>query len=413
MRRTLVSIVAVLVIFLAIGPVAAGAQQLLGPRLPGPPPGQPQAIPGQYIVELHPWADRDAVTHDHGLAPFFRYDIIKGFAVSMSAVAASRLGADSRVRSVSPDVVVHAFAKPGGPGGPGDTTCTVPDSAMPVFVPEAPTGVRRVGADTQWATATGDGVNVAIIDTGIDFCHPDLKANYKGGTNLLSRRKAPKDDNGHGTHVAGIIGGRQNDFGVVGMAPRAWFYAVKVLDASGSGSTSAVIRGIDWAVAHGMKVANLSLGAFDMSLGSGPMCSAVNNAVTAGVTVVAAAGNSAFETIYFTPANCALSLTVSGFVDVNGVVGGGGSTTVSGVPEYDDTFAESFSNYSDYCWDLDGDGLCTEADKLVVNLMAPSVDILSTLPTYPVTLNDPAGYNRALNYDRLTGTSMAAPHVAG
>jgi len=135
--------------------------------------------------------------------------------------------------------------------------------------------------------------------------------------------------------------------------------------------------------------------------------------VVAGVTVVAAAGNSAFEALYFTPANCPDSLTVSAFVDLNGSAGGNGSVTINGVLEYEETFANSFSNYSDFCWDLNGDGQCTDADTLVVNLMALGVKIFSTLPTSPVTLNDPTGADKELNYDTLTGTSMATPHVAG
>ena len=129
--------------------------------------------------------------------------------------------------------------------------------------------------------------------------------------------------------------------------------------------------------------------------------------MVAGVTVVAAAGNSAFEALYFTPANCPDSLTVSAFVDLNGSAGGNGSVTINGVLEYEETFANSFSNYSDFCWDLNGDGQCTDADTLVVNLMALGVKIFSTLPTSPVTLNDPTGADKELNYDTLTGTSMA------
>lgn len=415
MKRTAWSIASLLLALIAGNPGAAAAQRLLGPALPSVPPGAAQVVPDQYIVELHPWAHRDTVIADFAVRALFRYEVINGFAARLAAPAVAHLAADPRVQRISPDLVVHAFPKPPGPpggggGGGGGTSCPTPEPTMTVFPLEAPTGVRRVGAD---GVLTGEGIKVAVIDTGVDYCHPDLKPNYKGGTNLVDRKKPPRDDNGHGTHVAGTIAAAQNDFGVVGVAPRAWLYAVKVLDAAGSGSSSAVIKGIDWARTNNMDVANLSLGAFDMSLGSGPMCTAVNNAVASGVTVVAAAGNSAFETAYFTPANCALSLTVSAFTDVNGQVGGGGSTTVQGLPEYDDTFAETFSNYSSYCWDLDGDGLCTAADKLVVSLMAPGVDILSTMPTYTVTLNDPAGYNRALDYDILTGTSMAAPHVAG
>ncbi len=394
----------------------AHAQQLIGPTPLPPPPGVPEVIPGQFIVELRPGVNRDAFINEHRVAAFHHYTLINGFAARMSQTAADRLAADARVRSVHPDLVVRAFAKPSAPGGGGGNSgggSTCPDTSSAMSDPQiVPTGISRIGASSASTTGTGAGVKVAVIDTGIDLCHPDLKANLKGGVNLLAK-KPPTDDHGHGTHVAGIIGAVDNAFGVVGVAPQAALYAVKVLDKDGSGSLSTAIKGLDWAAKNQMKVANLSLGAFDFSLGSGPMCTAVANAVAAGVTVVAAAGNSAFEALYFTPANCPDSLTVSAFVDLNGIVGGDGSVTINEILEYDDTFADSFSNYSDYCWDLDGNSQCSDADTLIVSLMAPGVEILSTLPTSSVTLNDPTSANKQLNYDTLTGTSMAAPHVAG
>ncbi len=399
-----------------VGP--AHAQQLIGPTPLPAPLGVPEVIPGQFVVELRPGVDRDIFINKHRLAAFHRYTLLNGFAARIPQAVADRLAADAQVRSVHPDLVVRAFAKPSGPpsgggrSGSGDSTCP-PDTPDTMPEPQViPTGVSRVGADSAWTAGTGAGVKVAVIDTGIDLCHPDLKANIKGGVNLVAK-KPPTDDHGHGTHVAGIIGALKNGFGVVGVAPSAWLYAVKVLDKEGSGSLSTAIKGLDWAVKNKMKVANLSLGAFDFFPGSSPMCTAVANAVAAGITVVVAAGNSAYEALYFTPANCPDSLTVSAFVDLDGSLGGKGSVTINGVLENDDTFADSFSNYSDFCWDLDDNGQCTDTDAFVVSLMAPGVEILSTLPTTPVTLNDSTGANKHLHYDTLTGTSMAAPHVAG
>jgi subtilisin family serine protease len=85
---------------------------------------------------------------------------------------------------------------------------------------------------------------------------------------------------------------------------------------------------------------------------------------------------------------------------------------VPGVFEQDDTFAETFSSHSNYCWDADGDGFCTTADSPVIDLMAPAVEVLSTLPTYPATINGP-DFGKSLDYGTLTGTSAAAPHLAG
>ncbi|MFQ5962283.1 MAG: S8 family serine peptidase [Candidatus Methylomirabilales bacterium] len=418
-------------LLLLVGSVVspAYAQQLLGPT-PVPPPGiEPEVIPGQYIVELKRAVERDAFINEHRVAAFRRYTIINGFAARMSERAAIRLAANVRIRSVSPDLVVHASPKPdsppgkkgGGGGGDGDepTGGNCPDfSSNPAFDPTAnpevaPTGVSRI--DALSATATGAGVKVAVIDTGIDPCHPDLVANYKGGKNLLKKgNNPPLDDNGHGTHVAGIIAAAANGFGVVGVAPEVDLYAVKVLDAKGEGTLSTVIKGLDWAAKNKMRVANLSLTAIDFSFAMGPMCTAVANAAAAGVTVVAAAGNFISDAIAFTPANCVDSLTVSAFVDLNGMDTASGSITIDGgfgpIVEYDETFANSFSNYSNYCWDLDGDFVCTNDDTLVVNLMGPGVEILSTTPTSSFTLS---AEGVAANYGILTGTSMAAPHVAG
>lgn len=385
-----------------------------GPRTLGLPPTV-AVIPGQFIIELRAGVSGDDVLRQHGLTPIERYTIINGFAARMPEAVAERLARDGRVHAVTPDLVVSAFASRRAASSAVSTStgnCAVTAADMPVFASEAQAGVQRIGAPSAWvAGKTGAGVKVAVIDTGIDPCHPDLSDAFKGGTNFIRRNRPPWDDNGHGTHVSGIIAARRNGFGVAGVAPDAWVYAVKVLNQDGAGSLSVVIKGVEWAARNGMKVANLSLGAFDTALGANPLCNAITNAVNADVTVVAAAGNSAFEALYFTPANCLHSLTVSAFTDTDGGAGGAGTpATFQGFTEGDDTFAETFSNYSNYCYDLDTDGLCTSADAYVVDLMAPGVEILSTLPTYAVTLT---GIGAALNYDTLTGTSVAAPHVAG
>ena len=427
--RILFGGVSALFLFMAIAASPGNAQQLLGPT-PVPPPGfEPEVIPGQYIVELKRGVGRDAFINEHRAAPLHRYELIDGFAARMSQKAAARLAADARVRSVSQDLVVHAFPRAAGPpgscqpwpeckkggggdddgsGGGGDSgSCPASSNGMPAQ--EVPTGVSRIGANS--TTATGLNVKVAVIDTGIDLCHPDLYANIVAGKNFVTKRASPDDDNGHGTHVAGIVAALDNGFGVRGVAPSAKLRPVKVLGPDGSGSLSTVIKGLDWSVRQGAHVANLSLGAFDLSLGSGPMCTAVANAVAAGTTVVVAAGNAAFEALFFTPANCVYSFTASAFVDFNGNDTASGSVTINGIVEYDETFANSFSNWSDYCWDMNGDGFCTAADSLVVNLMGPGVEIRSTTPTSSSFTLYAEGVDA--NYGILTGTSMATPHVAG
>ena len=383
----------------------------------------PQIIPGQFIVELHPGESQDALIRAHGLVTSQRWQLVNAFVAHMPEAAANQLRADARVKRVAPDVVITAFPKPPGGGGgkgggkPGGSVppgpCPDPTAAKSVAA-IVPTGVQRIGAT---AAPTGDatGVNVAIIDTGIDDCHPDLRV--LGGTNIVDSTKSPRDDNGHGTHVAGIVGALANGYGVVGVAPGAALWAVKVLDASGSGALSNIVGALDWAARNHMQVANLSLGAQDLwcalfgLCGEGTECTAISNAVARGITVVVAAGNSADEALFYTPANCRDSLTVSAFVDLDGAVGGSGSVTINGQTEFDDTFAQSFSNHSEFIWDVNGDGTIGVGDHPVIDFMAPGVSIVSTLPTYTVTLT--TQYGLPLNYGSLSGTSMATPHVAG
>jgi subtilisin len=383
----------------------AAAQQLTSPPVSALPANTPEIIPDQYIVELHPGAPIDAVARGLGVAPAVRFRIINGFAARMSHAAATALSRDPRVKRVSPDVVVRAFARPGSPpgktkGGSGGGGGIVPacPTPPPAVDEQVPTGVARIDAPGAWALGhKGDGVKVAVIDTGIDVCHPDLAANYVEGTNFIDSSQPPTDDNGHGTHVAGIIAAPQNGTGVVGVAPNAKLLAAKVLDASGAGALSTVVSALDWAVQKGARVVNLSLGAADFwctfgMCGGSSVCSAISNATASGVVVVVAAGNAADEALFYTPANCQ------------------DSVTVSALDASTDEFA-AFSNHSVYYWDVDGKEAFTIEDHPVVDVMAPGVNVLSTMPTYDVTLTTTYGVSKS--YGVLSGTSMATPHVAG
>ncbi len=161
-------------------------------------------------------------------------------------------------------------------------------------------GVDRIDADRIWSTNTGVGIDVAIVDTGIDYDHPDLQANIRGGVyfagwifdELLGKDGSTNpadwnDGHGHGTHCAGIVAAIDNEIGVVGVAPRANLWAVKVLGDDGSGYTSDIIQGIQWCASHGIKVASMSFGGG----GTTSLQSACDAAYNAGVLLVAAAGN--------------------------------------------------------------------------------------------------------------------------
>lgn len=223
--------------------------------------------------------------------------------------------------------------------------------------------------------------DVAVIDTGITS-NSDL--NVVGGVNCLSGRPSNyKDGNGHGTHVAGTIGARDNASGVVGVAPGARLWAVRVLDSNGSGSFSSVICGIDYVAskASTIGIANMSLGGLG-NVGSctdGGMREAICNATSAGVTFVVAAGNDSSDTATQAPAAYPEVITVSALADFDGAQGGVGSPSCQ--YDVDDSFA-NFSNYGDE-----------------VDIIAPGVCITSTW-------NDGSLVT-------ISGTSMAAPHVAG
>lgn len=156
--------------------------------------------------------------------------------------------------------------------------------------PEQPWGIRRVNAAGAWGATQGKGVRVAVIDTGIDASHPDLRANVAGGVNVVDPKQPANfaDDQGHGTHVAGTIAAARDGSGVVGVAPQAKLYAVKVLDAEGNGNYDDIIAGIEWSAKNRMQVVNMSLGADESSEA---LRSAVAAAAKKGVVIVAAAGN--------------------------------------------------------------------------------------------------------------------------
>lgn len=229
---------------------------------------------------------------------------------------------------------------------------------------EAPWGVLKVNAPAVWnkrdGKTQGQGVRVAVIDTGVDCSHPDLNCDLSEGYNALDPEATPFDDNEHGTHVAGTIAGRWDGKGVVGVAPLARIIPVKALDKTGGGDVSGIINGIVWAAQHNVDVINMSLGD---PTPSRALQRAVAYALSKGVTIVAAAGNS-----------------------------GPADGTVSYPGAYDGVIAVSASGPDDSIAKFSSRGP-------QVSFIAPGVDVLSTVP--------------GGGYKKHSGTSMAAPHVAG
>lgn len=224
-----------------------------------------------------------------------------------------------------------------------------------------PWGITRVGAPTvHTAGNKGAGVKVAIIDTGIDYTHPDLAANYKGGYDFVNNDADPMDDHSHGTHCAGTVAAVDNSIGVIGVAPQASLYGVKVLNRYGQGWEDEIVAGIEWAGDNGMHVASMSFGSLFYS---GPIEGACSYAYGKGVLLAASAGN-----------------------------WGAGADTVGYPARHASVIAVAATDSSDTRASFSSTGPAVE-------LAAPGVAVLSTTP--------------GGGYASWNGTSMACPHVAG
>ncbi|WP_010278505.1 S8 family peptidase [Paenibacillus senegalensis] len=151
-----------------------------------------------------------------------------------------------------------------------------------------PWGVRQIKAPAAWSRSAGLRVKIAVIDTGIDYLHPDLHRNVAGGINVVDRRALPRDDNGHGTHIAGTIAAYSSKKGIIGVAPLASLYAVKAFDHNGTAYISDIVHGIDWCVRNRIDIINMSFG---MKTHSKALEDAVRRAHDAGVIIVASSGN--------------------------------------------------------------------------------------------------------------------------
>jgi len=151
-----------------------------------------------------------------------------------------------------------------------------------------PWGVKHIQAPRAWSRTTGYRVKVGVIDTGVDYAHPDLRHSLERGINLLNRMSLPHDDNGHGTHISGTIAAANELEGMIGVAPRSTIYPVKAFDHNGTAYVSDIILGIEWCVRNQVDVVNMSFG---MKTRSRSLYSAVNHAYRSGVLIVASSGN--------------------------------------------------------------------------------------------------------------------------
>ena len=316
-----------------------------------------------------------------------------GFSADLTRTQVQALERNPAVATVMPDEPISM--DDGSARAAGVRTTAQPRAGVPA-------GIRRVGASRSNLSRV-DGrdsrtdADVAIIDTGVERGHPDL--NVVGGYNCTSRNRSKwGDDDGHGTHVAGIVGALDNRIGVVGVAPGARLWSVKVLDGNGHGMLSWMVCGINWVTAQRergnsqrplIEVANMSIsfggGSSDCDKQSRDwMHLAICRSVERGTVYVVAAGNEGHNARRNRPAAYDEVITVSAMADYDGRGGGHGSRADScpyWTPERDDSFA-TFSNFGPD-----------------VDLIAPGRCILSTF------------FHR--RYAWMSGTSMASPHVAG
>jgi hypothetical protein len=305
------------------------------------------AIPGRFIVTLRERTDPAGVAREHGVRPDFVYQhALTGFAGKISDAARAGLLRDARVTRVEPDGIATIVTTQ------SNATC----------------GLDRIDqrsrslSGTFHYTNTGAGVTVYIIDTGIKTNHTQFGTRASSGYDAVDGTLPAADCNGHGTHVAGTVGGA-----TYGVAKGVRLVAVRVLDCNGSGTWSGVIAGMDWVTAHrnGPSVANMSLGGG----ASGSVDDAVRRMIASGVSTAVAAGNGnsagvAQDACKSSPARVSQAMTI-------------------GASNKSDRKA-SWSNY----------GNC-------VDWFAPGVGITS------------AWYSSTTATNTISGTSMASPHTAG
>ena len=278
----------------------------------------------------------------HGGEMKCAYHIIPGMAASLSLNAIDALSKNPKIAYIVEDKEV-----------------------FPVESPTLPWGVDRIDADVAHEYNSGTGVKVAIIDTGIDYSHPDLDDNFNSellGYDFADNDNNPMDYDGHGTHCAGIVAAEDNEIGVIGVAPDADLYALKVFTDAGSGSYSDVVSALEWSIDNGMDVISMSIG----SKGDPGIEPWIDAAYGAGIILIGSAGN-------------------------EGNPAGRGDNVIYPA-KYKNVTAVAATDISDERarWSSTGPD---------VELSAPGVSIYSTYLD-----------NR---YAYMSGTSMACPHVAG
>ncbi len=296
-------------------------------------------IPDEFIVVIDSKYNPDFVLKDLGLdklsanndrhLKIYRH-ALNGFACRLTAEEKQLLKHDPRIRYMEANQVIKLNKNE-------QSTWTTQDDEQPPQI--IPPGIARIGKTFSGPPHDKD-VDIAIIDTGIEKNHPDLNV-YRDVT-FVERTTSGNDDQGHGTRCAGIAAARNNPIGTVGVAEGARLWAVKVVDATGSGTVADVISGIDYVTEHvdEIEATNLSLG---LKKEHKAFAEAINNSVEKGMCFGVAAGNNKEATYTWTPANLPSVLTVTSYCASGERRGKGPKETCAYDPT--DTFATDFSNH--------------------------------------------------------------------
>ena len=350
--------------------------------------------------------ERASIVSRTGAVARFDLGIVSGSAALVpNARALWTLASDPELVQLYPDRLVQALAPGGGKGGGGGGGGKPGGGGGGPSGQTTPSSIARIAADTVWSQSTGAGVRVAIVDTGIDFDHTDLDpadptTDCFFPTNSQLGITSCQDDNGHGTHVAGIVAALNNGQDVVGVAPGATPVAVKVLDQGGFGLDSEVVAGLQWALNQGdIDVVNMSLGAALGDLDTpASTCDAsvygsvIPQLINAGIVVVAAAGNDPNAVVTnMAPAGCTGVIAVA-------------STTAEDGSNRCIFFPGALNRDTASYFTTDGPG---------VAISAPGGRSEDWNRGCSGKLNGILSLNLGGGTTEKSGTSMAAPHVAG
>jgi len=364
-------------ICLLLAALVAPAGPVLAEEAVGPDgAGDPALVDVIVTFDARPDRAAEQAIERRGGKALRRLALVNGIAAELPRVEMARLAADPGVRNVELDVTLTAIEP--APVEAAQTGDLEYDNAW---------GVSRIGVPAVHAAGVaGAGIRVAVIDTGIDYIHddpddtpyvvdPEFLGNYAGGFDFVNNDADPYDDNGHGTHVAGILAAEKNGYLVSGVAPAVDLFALKILDANGEGDVSNLILALQWALDNNIDVVNMSLGTHEVSTA---LATAVSNAGAQGLLMAAASGNVNpldWQELFF---GCPVAYPGA----------------------YPEVLSTTFTNPNDA---LTGYS-CTGPE---VDFASPGDAVFSPVPIGSCMFCQPWGY------DALSGTSMASPHLAG